>query len=75
MNETLFNQSFQEDKDIITTIFKTDNLITGEEIEILSVIKKYLTKIYTNQLSLMYFKAEKDQFFSSLLTNSLKFKK
>ena len=71
MNETLFNQSFQEDKDIITTIFKTDNLITGEEIEILSVIKKYLTKIYTNQLSLMYFKAEKDQFFSSLLTNSL----
>ena len=71
MNETLFTQSFQDDKDIITTIFKTDNLITGEEIEILSVIKKYLTKIYTKQLSLMYFKAEKDQFFSSLLTNSL----
>ena len=71
MNETLFTQSFKEDQDIITKIFKTDNLITGEEIEIVSVIKKYLTKIYTTQLSLMYFKAEKDQFFSSLLTNGL----
>ena len=71
MNETIFNQLFKDDADIIIKIFKDKNSFTGEEIEMLLVIKKYLSKLYKKQLSLMYFKAEKDQFFSSLLSNSL----
>ena len=71
MNETIFNQSFQANKDIIPEIFKEKDSITGEEIEIISIIKKYLSKIYTSQLSSMFFKAEKDQFFSTLLSNNI----
>ena len=68
INKTIFEHSFKDDQDIITKIFKSESSITGEEIEILSIIKRYLSKLYTSQLSLMYLKAEKDQFFSSLLT-------
>ena len=57
--------------DIIPEIFKEKDSITGEEIEIISIIKKYLSKIYTSQLSSMFFKAEKDQFFSTLLSNNI----
>ena len=72
INETLFKQSFQKDIDIITKIFEDKkNSFNGKEVEILSVIKKYLSKIYTSQLSALYFKAEKEQFFSSLLTNNI----
>ena len=71
MNKTIFNQSFTADIDIITQVFKEKDLFTGEEIEIIPIIKKYLSIIYTKQLSLMFFKAEKDQFFSSLLSNEL----
>ena len=66
INETIFNQSFQKDgADIIGKIFKDKKSITGKEIEILTVIKEFLVKQYLSQLSLMYFKAEKDQFFSN----------
>ena len=71
MNETIFSQSFKVDEDIIPKIFKEKDSLTGEEIEILSIVKKYLSRIYTTQLSLMFFKAEKDQFFSTLLSNNL----
>ena len=72
INETIFNQSFQKDgADIIGKIFKDKKSITGKEIEILTVIKEFLVKQYLSQLSLMYFKAEKDQFFSTLLSNSI----
>ena len=71
MNQTILNQSFKGDADIITKIFKEKNSVTSEDIELTSVIKRYLSKIYTSQLSLMYFKAEKDQFFSSILSNNL----
>ena len=74
MNTTIFKRSFKKDEDIITKIFKEKNQFDGKEIEILSVIKKYLSNLYTKQLSLMYFKAEKDQFFSSLLTNEIETK-
>ena len=71
MNKTIFNQSFTANTDIITKVFKEKDLFNGEEIEIISIIKKYLSIIYTKQLSNMFFKAEKDQFFSSLLSNEL----
>ena len=71
INEALFKQSFKGKEDIITKIFKEKNSINEGDIEIISVIKRYLSKIYINQLTLFYFKAEKEQFFSSLLSNSI----
>ena len=79
INETIFNQSFKEKKekdktvpmDIISSIFEDENLITGKEIEIISLIKDNLIEKYLSELTSLYFKAEKNQFFSSLLTNNL----
>ena len=71
INETLFRQSFQGNEDIFTKIFKDKDSYNEEDIEIISIIKRYLSNLYIKELSLFYFKAEKNQFFSSLLSNSL----
>ena len=71
INECIFKQTINADENIITKIFKDKNAFNGEEVEIISVIKRYLSKLYTSQLTLLYFKAEKEQFFSSLLSNAL----
>ena len=39
--------------------------------DIITIIKDYLIEKYISRLSSLFFKAEKNQFFSSLLTNSL----
>ena len=71
INECIFSKSLTKNEDIINKIFQDKNSFDGKVIEIISVIKKYLSKLYTSQLNLLYFKAEKEQFFSSLLSNSL----
>ena len=71
INETIFKKSFEGNEDIIMKIFKDSKSFTGGEIEILSVIKNYLSSLYIKQLNLLFFKAEKDQFFSSLLSNNI----
>ena len=71
MNENIIKKSFKDDMDIIKKIFINKDLFNGKEIEILQVIKDYLSKLYVSQLSLMFFKAEKEQFFSTLLTNNI----
>ena len=71
INECIFSKSLNKEEDIINKIFKDKNSFDEKGIEIISVIKKYLSKLYTSQLNLLYFKSEKEQFFSSLLSNSL----
>ena len=71
MNENIIKKSFKDDMDIIKKIFINKDSCNGKEIEILQVIKEYLSKLYISQLSLMLFKAEKEQFFSTLLTNNI----
>ena len=70
LNECLFKQTVN-DKDPIHKIFKNKNIFVGDEIEILSLIKKNILKIYNSYLNILIFKVEKDQFFSSLLSNSI----
>ena len=73
INETIFKQSFEkDDEDLISNIFKSKDLIKGNDIEILALIKNYFIQKYSSQLTLFLFRAQKDQFFSSLLTNSIK---
>ena len=69
INECFFRNLINED--IIPKIFKEKNIFNGDEIEIISVIKRYLSRIYASQLGSLYFKAEKDQLFSTLISNSL----
>ena len=71
INECIFKQTLNNKSDIIANVFKEKNIVHTEDIEIISVIKRYLSKIYTSQLSLLYFRAEKEQFFSSLISAAL----
>ena len=71
INNCILKQTLNENDDIIKKVFKDKDAFNGTEIEIISVIKRHLSKLYTSQLTLFYFKAEKDQFFSSLLSNAI----
>ena len=71
INECLFKQTLNNNSDLISKVFKEKNMVRSEDIEIISVIKRYLSKVYTSQLSLLYFRAEKEQFFSSLISAAL----
>ena len=67
MNECIAKQIQQKGEDIISKIFKEEN---NQEIfiDILTIIENYIYNIYISELNLLFFKAEKDQLFSSLLS-------
>ena len=70
INECLYRGAMKNNnEDLICKIFKTKNSLSRDSIDILTLIKNYTLKAYRSLLSLLFFKAEKDQFFSSLLTN------
>ena len=72
MNEAVFNQSFEEGVDTISKIFEDKDSLIGDKINIISKIKNYVSKVYLSNLTLILFKAERDQLFSTLLTNDEK---
>ena len=67
INDCLKNQ-LNDEEDIISTIFKTKLSISPIDIDIISVIKKFVIESYITKLSTLYYKAEKDHFFSTLLS-------
>ena len=67
INECILRQITYED-DIMNEIFKKKNTINESDIDIVSIIKRYLLNLYIHKLNLLVFKAEKDHFFSSLLS-------
>ena len=70
MNECIAkNIQKSDEEDIISKIFQKEKLFQNNFIDILPIIERYLHKIYISKLHLLFFKAEKDQFFSSLLSN------
>ena len=71
INEIIFRRSFEKYNILIENIFRNENTIIGKDIEIVRVIKEYLEKLYFKELMLLFYNAEKDQFFSSLLTNNI----
>ena len=68
INECIIRQIIKEE-DIITKIFKKRDSITADDVDLPSIIMKYLSESYAHQLNLFIFKAEKDHFFSSLLSS------
>ena len=71
LNDNLLKQIVNNEEDLIKNILKDKNVFRGDEIDILSLIKINILKIYKSNLNVLFFRLEKDQFFSSLLTNSV----
>ena len=68
INECLLKQIKEKD-DIFVDIFKEKIYLNKNYIDFLSIVKKYLIKLYVSQLNLFFFKVENESFFSSLLSN------
>ncbi len=67
INNCILRQ-ISKQEDIITKIFKKQDTINADDIDLVSIIIKYLSDSYSHQLYLFIFKAEKDHFFSSILS-------
>ena len=67
INNCIIRQISKEE-DIITKIFKKQDTINADDVDLVSIIIKYLSESYSHQLNLFIFKAEKDHFFSSVLS-------
>ena len=67
IKERIFKQ-INDEEDIILKLFKTENSINQDDIDMINIVQRFLYELYIKQLNLLYFKAEKDQFFSSLLS-------
>ena len=68
INNCIKNQMTSQKEDFIIKACKEKDSVTQIDRDIINIIKKYLSKLYTKQLNILYFKAEKDNFFSSLLS-------
>ena len=68
MNECILNQ-LQKEEDIFCEIFKKENKYQENYIDIFPIIQNNLYEIYITKYNLLFFLAEKDQLFSSLLSN------
>ena len=68
LNKCIFKQ-MEKEEDIIVKVFKTENSVNRDDIDMISVIQRHLSELYLKKLYLLYFKAEKDQYFSTLLSN------
>ena len=55
-------------EDLLLKIFKVNNLVNPEDRDLIQIIKKYLLNEYKKLLNHLYLKAEKDNFFASLLS-------
>ena len=57
-----------KDENIICNSFKKKDLVTLNDTNLIFCIAKYLNEIYNHLFNIFYYKAEKDQFFSVLLS-------
>ena len=67
INDIIITQ-MAKDTNILSNVFKIKNLVTSYDKNITSSILRYFNQLYTNIWNNFYYKAERDQFFSSLLS-------
>ena len=67
INKCLKKQ-LNNEEDVISKIFKSEFTINHNDIDMISVIQRYLSECYTRKLSSLYYKLEQNQFFSTLLS-------
>jgi len=63
-------KQMSNEENLVYKIFKSENSVNQDDIDMISIIGKYLTNYYIKKLNYLYFKAEQDQFFSSLLSQN-----
>ena len=71
----VINQTKNETAEKIFENVLKNNLITEEDVGMVSVLKKYLAELFKKNLAKFIFKAEKDHFLSPFLFNELQIKK
>ena len=64
----LIIKQMEKDKNLINNAFKKIDLVGKYDEDIISCIQQYLSEIYVGFLNDFYYKADKDQFFSTLLS-------
>ena len=74
INAIIIDQ-LEKDENIIINAFKNKNLVDKYDTNIISSIERYLNEIYTQLWNNFYYKVEKAQFFSTLLSLEEKTKK
>ena len=57
------------DEDVIKQIFIKKDIVNQSDIDIISIIQRNLSKLYIKLFNVFYYRAEKDHFFSSLLSS------
>jgi len=67
INETIINKT-QKDEDLFAQIFK-EKISKDNIIDLSKIIKDYFSNFYISKLVLIFFRAENDQIFSSILSN------
>ena len=68
INNSLLNE-VTEKEDTIKKIFQEKDAVSQGDIDIISIIQRNLSKRYTKLLNIFYYRAERDHFFSSLLSS------
>ena len=67
INECIMKQMSNEE-DLIYKALKEEGSVKEKDKDMINIIKEYLSNYYIKKLNYFYFKAEQDQFFSSLLS-------
>ena len=66
--DCILSQKFNNQNDILGEILKK-NYITSDDVGIISVIQRYLSELFTDNLTQFVFKTEKDHFLSTFIFN------
>ena len=67
INQNILDQLSNE-SNFMDKILKNQNSFSENDIDIISVIKNYMSSLYFKKLNLLYFKLEKDHYLSALLS-------
>ena len=68
INQVIIRQIFNDNEDVISTLFNKENIIKENDVDIISVIQKYLSSLYISKLNIFFFKAENDHYFSIFIS-------
>ena len=68
INQVIIRQIFNDNEDVISTLFNKENIIKENDVDIISVIQKYLSSFHISKLNIFFFKAENDHYFSIFIS-------
>lgn len=54
INQVIIRQIFNDIEDVISTLFNKENIIKENDVDIISVIQKYLSSLYISKLNMVY---------------------